>query len=47
MGEIKQPYERIAQSYALQIYAGVKTLGDVPDKPAFLKPRVVEILAEY
>lgn len=46
MGAIKQPYERIAQDYAVLIRNGVKSIDDVPNKPDFLKPRVIEILSE-
>lgn len=46
MGEIKQPYERIAKAYAIQINNGLKTIEDVPEKPSFLKLRVMELVSE-
>lgn len=36
--------ERVAQSYAVLIKAGEKSLDDVPLIPARLKPRVEELI---
>lgn len=38
--------ERVAQSYALLIRAGEKTIEDVPKKPSKVYNRVLEILEE-
>ena len=38
--------ERVAQSYALLIKAGEKTIDDVPQKPAKVYNRVVELMGE-
>lgn len=37
-------YENLAQSYAELIRVGEKTLEDVPNRPAKLKPRVVYLV---
>ena len=46
MTELKPPYKKLAQSNAILIRAGTRTIDDVPTKPATLKPRVIEILEE-
>lgn len=46
MGAIKEPYEHIAQDYAILIKNGIKTIDDVPLKPSILKPRVIELINE-
>lgn len=39
-------YETLAQSYVILIKSGEKTIDDVPNKPAKLKPRVEFLLIE-
>lgn len=46
MAAIRQPFERVAQSYALLIINGDIELDSVPAIPPILRPRVQEIVEQ-
>ena len=39
-------WERLAQSYALQVSAGAITIDQVPARPTSLRPRVEELVSD-
>lgn len=46
MSPLPGVWERLAQSYALQVFAGTITIDQVPSRPETLRPRVEELVAD-